>query len=305
MVSWGAWGLWHMWLETFLKRGRPHVSCSKLYSQRIELGRERSIGSEVNGESQQGLRYVCRVQWGSEHLAQCCWGGEQKMFPWWNETWAECWRQIGISKVGKGNSPKFNIQPTLDLKMILFYLERVLHRVMRTEFGVKWNLNPGTITSLVTLSKFLKLFEPQYLQLWIGIINLTSLDGHPVQMRGTNSWLVQSTWEAIAMMFSQQTFNYYHHQMNVDASPTVFKCWMNFILSYAPSFERTEDIIPWTTDSERREDLPTLTLCWVPQEEDAKWACEYKYLTWEVIWGKGKETLRREVNPCRKHFSLV
>lgn len=71
----------------------------------------------------------------------------------------------GVSKVEEGNAPKFNIQPTLAIKMILFYLERILHRGMRTEFGVKWNLNPGIITSFVTLSKFLKLSEPQHLQL--------------------------------------------------------------------------------------------------------------------------------------------
>lgn len=72
---------------------------------------------------------------------------------------------MGVSKVEEGNAPKFNIQPTLAIKMILFYLERILHRGMRTEFGVKWNLNPGIITSFVTLSKFLKLSEPQHLQL--------------------------------------------------------------------------------------------------------------------------------------------
>lgn len=84
-------------------------------------------------------------------------------------------------------------------------------------------------------------------------------------------------------------------------------CWMNLILSHAPSFERTGDITSWTRDSERIGDLTILRLDSPRSRHSAedgsastllgRWSQETLAGEWEVRQG-------REVSPYRM-FSFV
>ena len=110
-------------------------------------------------------------------------------------------------------------------------------------------------------------------------------------------------------------------------------CWMNLILSHAPSFERTGDIASWTRDSERIGDLTILILGWIPQEagtqvkmgvqvlylggdprkhwlENGKWGREGKsahtgcvFIPFTTVGSCGSLPLGNRERQCRAHTS--